>query len=93
MFSEEEHFSALHHSPQFPAGWIAPAPSNPLPYLAPIPFLSSGDFTFPGYSYSASFQRMSLHQRKLSPPLWPDSAQPVFWLPPLPSSNLGETQI
>lgn len=76
-------------------GWIASAPSNPFPYLAPIPFVSTGDFTFPGYSYSASFQRTSLHQRKLSllSGLTYTSAQSVFWLLPLPSSNLGETQI
>lgn len=76
-------------------GWIASAPPNPLPYLDPIPFLSSRDFTFLGYSYSTSFQRTSLHQRKLSPlsGLTYTSAQPAFWLLPLPSSNLGETQI
>lgn len=55
-------------------GWIASAPPNPLPYLAPIPFLSKG-LHLPGVQLQYQFSEDVSPPEKAKPSLWPDLHQ------------------
>lgn len=81
MFSEEEHFSALHYSPQLPAWLDCLSPIKPIPIPGPHSLCLNRGLHLPGVQLQCQFPENVSPPEKAKPPVWPDLHQrPVSFL-------------